>query len=99
MGYGDGEGLGLSGLPGLDWRVILQFDPPLVNWIVPSQLPTKRFNFVRIAVPARTTRHLQAAVHTLWSPGTLHAKDKRTIFYGFRNLNGVWKLVARSKER
>jgi len=101
IGYGDGEGFApcISGLPGFDWRVILQFDPALVNWIAPSELPTKRFNFVRIAVPARTTRHLQAAVHTLWSPRTLHAKDKRTIFYGFRKVNGVWKLLARSKER
>jgi hypothetical protein len=52
---------------------------------IPSEMPEKRFNLVRIAIPARTTRHRQAAVHTLWSPGTLDAKRNRTIFYGFLN--------------
>jgi hypothetical protein len=99
IGYGDAEGFARSGLPGFDWRVKLQFNPAFVNWIVPSELPTKRFSVVRIAVPARTTRHRQAAVHTLWSPGTLDARQKRVVFYGFRNLTGVWQLMARSKER
>jgi hypothetical protein len=101
IGYGDGEGFapGVSGLPGLDWRVILQFDPALIGWVIPAESPTKRFSFVRIAIPSRTARHRQAAVHTVWSPRTLDAKEKRTVFYGFRNLSGVWKLAARSKER
>jgi hypothetical protein len=86
-----------SGLPGFDWSVKLQFEPAVANWIIPLEMPAKRFSFVRIAVPARTTRHRQAAVHTLWSPRTLDAK-KRTVFYGFRNLSGVWELMARSKE-
>jgi hypothetical protein len=90
---------GVSCLPGFDWSVKLQFNPDLVNWMMPSELPKKRSRLVRIAVPARTTRHRQAAVHTLWSPRTLDAKHQRTVFYGFRNLSGVWQLMARSKER
>jgi hypothetical protein len=97
-GYGS-FGWSRSGLPEFDWSVKLQFDPALPGWIVPSEIPERRFNFVRIAVPARTTRHRQAAVHTLWSPGTLDAKQNRTIFYGFRNLGGVWELKACSKMR
>jgi hypothetical protein len=97
-GYGDGEGFSRGGLPGFDWSAKLQFDPALLDWIVPLELPTKRIHLVRIAVPARTARHRQAAVHTLWSPGTLDLKEKRTVFYGFRNLSGGWELIARSKE-
>jgi hypothetical protein len=97
-GY-DGTRHSRSGLPEFGWSVKLQFDPAQPGWIVPSEMPAKRFNFVRIAVPARTTRHRQAAVHTLWSPGTLDAKQNRTIFYGFRNLGGVWELKACSNMR
>jgi hypothetical protein len=96
VGYGSTR-FSRSGLPGFDWSVKLQFNPALLDWIVPSEMPAKRFSFVRIAVPARTTRHRQAAVHTLWSAKTLGAR-RRTVFYGFRNLSGVWELMARSKE-
>lgn len=95
VGYGHFR---LSGLPAFDWSVRLQFDPAMPCWIAASELPAKRFSSVRIAIPARTARHLQAAVHSLWSPGTLDAKRNRTVFYGFRNLNGAWELGARSKE-
>jgi hypothetical protein len=100
IGYGDGAGFapGVAGLPRFDWRVRLQFDATSVAWINPKELPTKRFNCVRVAIPSRTTRHRQAAVHTLWSPRTLDARNERTIYYGFRNLNGVWELVAHSKQ-
>jgi hypothetical protein len=98
IGYGHAQNFGRHGLPNFDWRVILQFNPALVNWSAPSELPAKRFRSVRIAIPARTTRHCQAAVHTLWSPRTLDARLKRIVLYGFRNLSGVWALKARSKE-
>lgn len=97
-GYG-GTHYSRSGLPEFDWSAKLQFDPALPGWIVPSEMPAKRFNFVRVAVPNRTIRHRQAAVHTLWSPGTLDAKQNRIIFYGFRNLGGVWELKACSNMR
>ena len=94
VGYGGGEGF-LRGLPNLDWSVTLQFDPGETGWAVPEQPPTKRFKSVRLAVPARTSRHRQAAVHAVWSPGTLDAKQKRTVYYGFRHLVDGWKLLAR----
>ena len=98
-GYGDGDGVAGTagaGLPRFDWSLTLLFDPALREWIVPSELPTKRFNSVRVAVPSRTSRHPQAAVHTVWSPRTLDARAKQTVFYGFRNTNGVWELKAHS---
>jgi hypothetical protein len=94
VGYGDGEGF-LRGLPNLDWSVTLQFDSGETGWVVPEQPPTKRFKSVRLAVPTRTSRHRQAAVHAVWSRGTLDSKQKRTVYYGFRNSVDGWKLLAR----
>ena len=95
-GYGDGEGL-LYGIPNLDWNVTLQFGPDQPGWVCPLQPPARGFRSVRLAIPSRTTRHRQAAVHAIWSPGTLDAKHKRTVFYGFRKSESGWKLVARSE--
>ena len=96
QGYGDGEGF-LRGLPNLDWSVTLQFDPAEFVWVSPKQAPTKRFRSVRLAIPGRTVRHRQAAVHAIWSPGTLDIKHKRTVFYGLRKSDDGWKLVARDQ--
>ena len=93
VGYGDGEGF-LRGLPNLDWSVILQFDPTQPGWVSPPQAPTKRFDSVRLAVPSRTARHLQAAVHAIWSRGTLDPRSKTIVYYGFRK-SEEWKLAAR----
>jgi hypothetical protein len=100
IGYGDGEGFGgIAGLPGLDWSVRLLFVPASAAWDTTPTAPPKRSRAIRVAVPSRTARHRQAAVHTLWSRGTLHPRQKQTIFYGFRKVNGVWELKARSGER
>ena len=97
VGYG-GVGFSRTGLPLFDWSVRLPFNPAPIGWVIPEKVPTKRFISVRVAVPSRTTRHRQAAVHTLWSPRTLDAKRERTVLYGFRNLNGVWELKACSRD-
>lgn len=101
-GYGDGDGGGLPvarvGLPRLDWSLKLLFIPTSGEWVVPTELPTKRFNSIRVAIPSRTTRHRQAAVHTLWSPRTLDARRKLTALYGFRNSNGIWELKAHFRQ-
>ena len=98
VGYGSTR-FSRTGLPLFDWSVRLQFNPAPIAWVIPEKLPTKRFISVRVAIPSRTTRHRQAAVHTLWPPRTLDAKRERTVFYGFRNLNGVWELKACSRDR
>ena len=98
VGYGSTR-FSRTGLPLFDWSVTLQFNPALIGWVIPEKLPTKRSISVRVAIPSRTTRHRQAAVHTLWPPRTLDAKRERTVFYGFRNLNGVWELKACSTDR
>jgi len=98
IGYGRVP-FSLTSPPLFDWSVRLQFNPAPIGWVIPEKVPTKRFISVRVAVPSRTTRHRQAAVHTLWSPRTLDAKRERTVLYGFRNLNGVWELKACSRDR
>lgn len=93
VGYGDGEGF-LRGLPNLDWKVILEFDLPHLDWVIPPQAPAKRIDSVRLAIPSRTARHNQAAVHAVWSAGTSDARQKRTAYYGFRKGESGWRLVA-----
>lgn len=97
VGYGDGEGF-LRGLPNLDWSMILQFDPTQPGWVGPQQVPTKRFDSVRLAIPARTSRHRQAAVHATWSRGTLDPRNKKIVYCGFRKSGEGWKFVARYQQ-
>jgi hypothetical protein len=97
-GYG-GVGFSRTGLPLFDWSVRLQFNPAPMGWVLPETSPKKRFLSVRVAVPSRTTRHSQAAVHTVWPRRTLDTRRERTVFYGLRNLNGVWEVKACSRDR
>ena len=43
----------------------------------------------RVAVPARTARHLQAAIHTIWTPRSPRSKDKVVQLFGFRKQAGA----------
>jgi len=94
VGYGDGEGF-LRGLPNLDWSVTLQLDRIQTGSVSPERAPTKRFDSVRLAVPARTARHRQAAVRAIWSRGTLNPRARTVVYYGFRKSAEGWKLAAR----
>jgi len=96
LGYGDGEGY-LGALPNLDWSVTVEFDANQPGWVVPLQRPAKGFRSIRLSIPSRTARHAQAAVHAVWSRGTIDTKQKRTVYYGFRKSEGGWKFVARSE--
>jgi len=89
-GYG-GVGFSRTGLSLFDWSVRLQFDPASMDWIIADEVSAKRQVSVRAVIPSRTTRHRQAAVHTVWRG--------QTVFYGFRNLGGVWVLKACSRKQ
>jgi hypothetical protein len=78
-------------LPELDWSLILMYRDQ--QWMPVLKLSGKRLKQFRVAVPSRTSRHQQAAVHTRWSPGN------ETVFYGFRKVNEKWKCVAASNEK
>lgn len=87
VGYGSGTGgFSYRALPGFDWSVVLR-------WTGETWEPTKRRsvrNAVRITIPARTTRHAQAAVHTVW----MSDREKEVKFYGFRKKDGGWSCTA-----
>jgi hypothetical protein len=88
VGY---SGNGWPGLPEFDWSVVLSFDGK--QWERVEKCSGNKHVVLRVSVPARTARHKQAAVHTLWS--TSHDP----VFYGFRNLDGMWRCIAASDER
>jgi len=95
LGYGDGSGLVLGGLPQFDWSVSLCFDFERHLWRASDEPPPKGHRPVRLAIPARTIRHRQAAVHSIWPSGTIDRRHKRTVLYGFRRTEKEWKLTAR----
>jgi len=78
-------------LPEFDWSLNFVFRNR--QWMSVEKLPTKKPHLLRVAIPTRTARHRQAAVHTRWYPGN------ETVLYGFRNLDGNWECVAASDEK
>lgn len=90
IGYGGADGFLRKGLPEFDWSVTFQLAKG--NWLPVARFAGKRKLVIRVAVPSRTTRHKQAAIHTLWQP------ENKVIFYGFRSLSDGWKCVANSEE-
>jgi hypothetical protein len=77
------------GLPELDWSVL--FEHAGGQWKSERKYSGKTRLEIRVSIPARTAKHAQAAIHTLWSP------SNQKVFYGFRKKEDNWKLVARSE--
>ena len=72
--------------PTLDWSVLFIFEEG--KWLPVKKLPGKGLRLFCVAVPSRTDRHNQAAIHARWSTGA------KSALFGFRRLDGVWRLVA-----
>lgn len=91
-GYGSGNGgYSHSAIPQFDWSVVLR-------WTGSTWEPIKRNSIrhsIRVTIPSRTKRHLQAAVHTVWQTG----KEKELVFYGFRKRAQGWVCTVSSKIR
>jgi hypothetical protein len=49
----------------------------------------------RVAIPARSARHSQAAIHTIWTPRSPNTREKLVQLCGFRKQAGTWSLTAR----
>jgi hypothetical protein len=87
-GYGSGSGgwyFPLA-LPQFDWSVVLGGSGS--EWAVVQRRSVR--TDVRIAIPSRTRRHRQAAIHTLWHLG----REKELVFYGFRRRDEGWACTA-----
>lgn len=54
----------------------------------------RRCLVLRIAIPGRSVRHMQAAIHTIWTPRSPNTNDKLVHLYGFRKKEGAWSLMA-----
>ena len=78
-------------VPELDWSVIFVFQNR--EWVPVEKLPGKKIRVFRAAIPARTARHKQAAIHTRWAP------NGETVLYGFRKIADKWECVAASDEK
>jgi hypothetical protein len=87
-----------TGLPEFDWFIILKWDHIENQFVLKRRIEGKRKLVCRVALPTRTLRHEQAAVHTIWMPGDpTNPKKKLTRFYGFRFENDRWRCkVAQS---
>ena len=83
-------GYSFRALPDLDWLVFFKWTG--AEWELGRT--GARCLLRRIAIPARTTRHLQAAVHALWTPRSPTSKEKVVQLYGFRKMEGVWQWTA-----
>ncbi|PZD75354.1 hypothetical protein C1752_00091 [Acaryochloris thomasi RCC1774] len=96
-GYDGGRDSRL-GLPEFDWSVLLHWSKDNQAWQCAKKFIGKRRLLLRAAFPTRTGHHHQAAVHTLWSPGSpTKPREKVRCFYGFRKLSGKWKAIAKEQ--
>lgn len=101
-GY-DGRRYSMMGLPELDWHVDLTWDPHRQRW-EPTEVHTlpaaRKVLTFDAALPARTARHAQAAVHTVWTPGwPARPTEELVVFYGYRKQGGEWTLRATGNTR
>jgi len=93
-GYG-GSGFSRNGLPEFDWSLLWRWETNSRKWELNISSKSKRPLKLRIAIPSRTSEHEQAAVHTIWSPGSpTTPKQKLRQFYGFRKQGGAWNTAA-----
>jgi hypothetical protein len=93
-GYGNiGQGFAYASLPQFDWSLQWSRDADTSQWQLSRGQPTRRPLIRRIAVPARTARHPQATVHTIWTPGSpRNSTCKVEIVYGVAKSGGDWAL-------
>jgi hypothetical protein len=93
-GYG-AIGFSLTGLPEFDWFGQWAWCPESQSWKVTDGRPSSEDLVFRVAVPSRTRRHHQAAVHTVWRPGAPPLPRMEVMqFYGFRRLKAEWSCTA-----
>jgi len=95
-GYSNaGGGYAFSSLPEFDWSVTWKQNEDCRSWSLSKGRPGRRPLVLRIAIPARTARHEQCAVHTIWDPGTPAVpKQKAEQLYFFRRFEEGWLPVA-----
>lgn len=86
------------GIPQHDWDVAVHWHGNEARWQQTdprSRFKPRQILEFRVSVPARTAWHEQAAVFTIWRPGSPPLpKDELIQFYGFRKRDDVWACTA-----
>jgi hypothetical protein len=77
-------------LPAFTWSVFLKWTGE--KW-EPGRTG-KRCLVFRISIPARTARHRQAAIHTVWTPRSPTTRVKPVELFGFRKQDETWRQTA-----
>ncbi len=92
-GY-DGPRFSRTGLPEFDWFAEWEWCPESCGWATAASDPSPSQLVFRVAVPARSRRHRQTAVHSVWQPGPPPRPRLPLLqFYGFRQQVG-WSCTA-----
>ena len=84
------------GRPEHDWEEEFFWCSEMQGWICsePEIQNLEYLNF-RVTLPARTARHMQAAVSAVWKPGTPVLPDQPVFqMYGFRQQSDQWNCTA-----
>jgi hypothetical protein len=90
MGYDKTTtGYSYSALPELEWSIVFKW----IDGAWQIGRTGARCLVFRIAIPTRTARHMQAAIHTIWTPRSPLSTEKVVQLYGFRKLEGAWQLT------
>ena len=99
-GYGS-TGFRIYGLPEFDWflawkRVLREKS----YWDPVQRIHGRRSLVLRVALPARTAKHVRAVAHALWIPGSPTCpKGQFLQGYAFAKEKGRWSWVATSGEQ
>jgi hypothetical protein len=93
-GYGRNGSL-IFGLPEFDWSVSWEWIMGESRWEPIGVVHGKRFLLFRVALPARTARHVRAVAHTLWTPGPPTVPKKELLQgYAFAKMKDGWHSVG-----
>jgi hypothetical protein len=88
VGYGNGTGAGSRGIPEFDWSVVFEYESATDSWQLAPKFHSKQRRVLRLAIPARSARHQQAAINAVWQP------EYVTEFWGFRKKDSEWQNIA-----
>lgn len=95
-GYGCNGSL-IFGLPEFDWFLTWEWIMQDLRWEPVGGVNRKRSLVFRAALPARTTKHVRAVAHTLWTPGSPTTPKKELLQgYAFSKVNDQWHCVGTS---
>jgi hypothetical protein len=87
----------IFGLPEFDWFLTWEWITRDSRCEPVSEVSRKHSLVFRVALPARTARHVRAVAHTLWTPGSPTTPKKELLQgYAFAKVNGQWQCVGTS---